>query len=412
MLKVHAFNNQEVKPKSLMVDRMTGEAVVGGACGPAPLPPSPLLASPSLLLPACLPASLPGEAPGPPEWRQLSCRADGFITSHSVSPRPQSSSSFTRCPRSTRAHASPRCAAPRPPALKDLHRPGRQRTEPYWMHRIQALPRPGCRRGRPLLGTSFNPRLDPCPHPFSFFLWPPAQVYVTNEEVRAIKGVGQRGMTLLGFKPTRCARCIMWRMQVGGCREGTRAGGAPLRLLRPSASSSPACIVCHRPSRSSHCSSCSCLKDHHQIRNCSFLYPGAHSPSALPCLFKPWWQLWRLPLPHPLPPDVRSALLPAPLCPRAPPCPPRRRRPHAAGQRHRLHLAAPGDEGGEACFSHHAAFFFWHRMSSSLPGDAEGELWAPQLPLNPPPPHAACSLSLCRAALYPPTFFSPVFCVW
>jgi ATP-dependent DNA helicase 2 subunit 1 len=49
------------------------------------------------------------------------------------------------------------------------------------------------------------------------------KVYVTPEEVRQIKGAGEGGMTLLGFKPL------------------------------------------------------SCLKQHHQVRNCSFLYPDERS---------------------------------------------------------------------------------------------------------------------------------------
>lgn len=34
------------------------------------------------------------------------------------------------------------------------------------------------------------------------------QVYVTQEEVQQIKGAGEGGMTLLGFKPARCALLV------------------------------------------------------------------------------------------------------------------------------------------------------------------------------------------------------------
>lgn len=56
-------------------------------------------------------------------------------------------------------------------------------------------------------------------------VWPPAspeclpswQVYVTPEELRQIKGAGEGGMTLLGFKPLRWASQVECHLRAGRC---------------------------------------------------------------------------------------------------------------------------------------------------------------------------------------------------
>lgn len=62
------------------------------------------------------------------------------------------------------------------------------------------------------------------------------QVYVTPEEVKQIKGAGEGGMTLLGFKPARWASAfVTCVVRVKSCMSGKR---------RPERCASAAAMAC------------------------------------------------------------------------------------------------------------------------------------------------------------------------
>lgn len=56
-----------------------------------------------------------------------------------------------------------------------------------------------------------------CGVPSSPSCLPSWQVYVTPEELRQIKGAGEGGMTLLGFKPLRWAPQVECHLWAGRC---------------------------------------------------------------------------------------------------------------------------------------------------------------------------------------------------
>lgn len=176
---------------------------------------------------------------------QLSRPADGGSTGAAAAARP---AEVDTPPAMPAAHAGPK-PAPSPV-------PGVQL---YWPNpKAAGVPKSGSRfpKARLLLMLSVlrctlrpepwsSARLPDPLTPASNCTPPPCalQVYVTQEEVQAIKGVGQAGMTLLGFKQRRCGlpAWLAERMQAA-CRLGSRC----LRL-HSHASGAPANHACLPP---------------------------------------------------------------------------------------------------------------------------------------------------------------------